>query len=123
MSLINDIKHVINVGGGEWSYLANGTSVLLRARGVHRYKNAFDHAMLESQLSVTVRTMYTAHLHNVYISPLTSIFSGIVQSIVAAQRTLFLSLPRMASSHMPKPSLAFSKLAITNFGFTFSTSC
>ena len=59
---MDHIKHVMNVNGGKLSQLANGTSVLLRSRGVHRYKDAFDHAMLESQLSVTVRTIYIIHV-------------------------------------------------------------
>ena len=61
-SLIDHIKHVLNVNGEKWSQLANGTSVLLRSRGVHRYKDPFDHAMLESQLSVIVRTIYIVHV-------------------------------------------------------------
>ena len=46
---------IINAGRGGWSQLSNGTLFLLRARGVKGYNNAFDYAMLESQLSSMVR--------------------------------------------------------------------
>ena len=45
---------VVNVDKGEWSSLARGTALLLQSRGVHRYNDAFDHAMLESQLPYIV---------------------------------------------------------------------
>ncbi|KAH7336442.1 hypothetical protein BKA65DRAFT_34098 [Rhexocercosporidium sp. MPI-PUGE-AT-0058] len=41
---------VVNIDRGEWSHLLQGTISLLNSRGVQRYKNEFDHAMLESQL-------------------------------------------------------------------------
>lgn len=59
LSTTDLIKLVINVDRGQWSHLAHGTTVLLHSRGVHRYTGAFDHAMLESQLSVIVCTTPT----------------------------------------------------------------
>lgn len=53
------VKLVVNVNSGEWSQLARGTAVLLYSRGLHRYTTAFDHAMLESQLSYVVGAAYT----------------------------------------------------------------
>ena len=53
------IKLNFNADRGQWSQLSNGTAFLLQFRGVHRYSNAFDFAMLESQLSFVVRGTYT----------------------------------------------------------------
>ncbi len=70
MSEIDLVKLVINVDRGQWSHLGHGTTVLLYSRGVQRYTDAFDHAMLESQLSVIVCTICTLHvfsgLHKAY---------------------------------------------------------
>ncbi|PVH88651.1 hypothetical protein DL98DRAFT_580217 [Cadophora sp. DSE1049] len=41
---------VVNDDRGEWSQLLRGTVYLLQYRGIRRYDNEFDHAMLESQL-------------------------------------------------------------------------
>ena len=52
---VNDLaKLVVNVDRGQWSHLGHGTTTLLYSRGADSYTNAFDHAMLESQLSVIV---------------------------------------------------------------------
>ena len=61
LSVNDHIKLVINDGKGKWSHLAHGTTVLLHSRGVQRYKSAFDHAMLESQLSMTVCIICRIH--------------------------------------------------------------
>lgn len=50
--LLQMCELVINGDREQWGHLAHGTTVLLHSRGVHRYSSAFDHAMLESQLSV-----------------------------------------------------------------------
>ena len=114
----------MNDGKGKWSHLAHGTTVLLYSRGVQRYKGAFDHAMLESQLSVTVCAIYSIHIFTRCAqNPLTSTSFGIVCSIFAVQKALFPALPGMASSHTAKPSLAISKLTVTNLGLTLSTPC
>lgn len=56
--IVNDlVKLVVNVDRGQWSHLGHGTTALLYSRGVHSYTSAFDHAMLESQLSVIVCAM------------------------------------------------------------------
>ena len=47
-------KLIIDADRGGWSQLSKGTIFLLRARGVRGYDNAFDYAMLESQLSSVV---------------------------------------------------------------------
>ena len=52
--MIDLVKLVVNVDRGHWSHLGHGTTALLYSRGVHQYTSAFDHAMLESQLSVIV---------------------------------------------------------------------
>ena len=52
------IKLIINVDRGRWSHLARGTTFLLHSRGVQRYTDSFDHAMLESQLSIAVCSLY-----------------------------------------------------------------
>lgn len=53
--IVNDlVKLVVNVDKGHWSDLGHGTTTLLYSRGAHSYTSAFDHAMLESQLSVIV---------------------------------------------------------------------
>ena len=114
----------MNDGKGKWSHLAHGTTVLLYTRGVQRYKSAFDHAMLESQLSVTVCAIYSIDIFTRYAqNPLTSTLFGIVCSIFAVQTTLFPALPGMASSHTANPSLAISELPVTNAGLTVSTPC
>ncbi|KAK0109659.1 hypothetical protein ONS95_002340 [Cadophora gregata] len=41
---------VVNVDRGEWSQLLLGTICLLQLRGIQRYDNEYDHAMLESQV-------------------------------------------------------------------------
>ncbi|KAH7409172.1 hypothetical protein BKA64DRAFT_389110 [Cadophora sp. MPI-SDFR-AT-0126] len=41
---------VVSVDRGDWSQLLLGTVYLLQARGIRRFNNEFDHAMLESQL-------------------------------------------------------------------------
>lgn len=72
----------MNVNGGRWTHLARGTAVLLHSRGVHRYKSAFDHAMLESQLSITVGVLYNIHIFTICAQNLlTFTVSGIVWSI------------------------------------------
>lgn len=50
--LLQMCELVVSADRGQWSNLAYGTTVLLRSRGVHQYTSAFDHSMLESQLSV-----------------------------------------------------------------------
>ena len=57
------VKLVVNADRGEWSHLAHGTTVLLYSRGVHQYTGAFDHSMLESQLSIIVCNTYMCYPH------------------------------------------------------------
>ena len=52
------VKLNVNVDRGQWGQLSHGTAILLQFRGVHRYRNPFDYAMLESQLSFVVRGIY-----------------------------------------------------------------
>ena len=49
--LLQMCELVVNVNRGEWNQLVRGTSLLLEHRGVHRYTNAFDRALLDSQLA------------------------------------------------------------------------
>ena len=48
--LLSMCELVVNINRGKWNQLIRGTSLLLKHRGVHRYTNAFDRALLESQL-------------------------------------------------------------------------
>ena len=109
---------------GQWSHLAHGTTVLLYSRGVHQYTSAFDHSMLESQLSVIVcRTgaihipLWCAH------SLLTRLLSVVVQSITEDQRTLFPAVARMAKLNIAKSNLAFSERAGSSLEPALSTPC
>ena len=84
------VKLVVSADRAQWSNLAYGTTVLLRSRGVHQYTGAFDHSMLESQLSVIVCSTCAIHiLLWCAQSLLTRLLSVIVQSITEGQRTLF----------------------------------
>ena len=84
------IKLAVSDGRGQWSHLAHGTTVLLYSRGVHQYTSAFDHSMLESQLSVIVCSTCASHiLLWCAQSLLTHILPVIVRSIPEVQRTLF----------------------------------
>ena len=56
------VKLVVSSDRGQWSHLAHGTTVLLYSRGVHQYTSAFDHSMLESQLSVIVCSTCAIHI-------------------------------------------------------------
>ena len=49
---------VVNVDMGKWGSLSRGTMLLLESRGVHRYNDAFNHALLESQLPYIVRAAF-----------------------------------------------------------------
>lgn len=49
----------VNVDKAKWSGLSRGTSQLIEARGIGRYKDPFDLGMLESQLSYIVCQHYT----------------------------------------------------------------
>ncbi|TGO61887.1 hypothetical protein BOTNAR_0122g00090 [Botryotinia narcissicola] len=49
--LLQMCELVVNVDKAKWIDLARGTSQLIKARGVGRYKDPFDLGMLESQLS------------------------------------------------------------------------
>ena len=62
LRVIDFLKLVLNVDRGQWIHLGYGTTVLLHSRGVHQYTNSFDHAMLESQLSVIVCIAYAIHI-------------------------------------------------------------
>ena len=108
LSLNDLMKLVVNEDRGKWSRLSHGTTVLLHSRGVQRYTDAFDHAMLESQLGYIVCTLYL--LTKCARSLLTSIPFGIVQSFFAVQTRMFSTLPGMASSHTAESSLASSNL-------------
>lgn len=77
------MKLVVNVDRGQWSHLGHGTTALLYSRGVHQYTGAFDHAMLESQLSIIVCIIYTIRLFSRRTrSLLTPISSGTVWPIL-----------------------------------------
>ncbi|KAF7891959.1 hypothetical protein EAF00_008261 [Botryotinia globosa] len=52
--LLQMCELVVNVDEAKWIDLARGTSQLIKARGVGRYKDPFDLGMLESQLSYIV---------------------------------------------------------------------
>ncbi|TGO37641.1 hypothetical protein BHYA_0092g00240 [Botrytis hyacinthi] len=52
--LLQMCELVVNVDKAKWIDLARGTSQLIKARGVGRYKDPFDLGMLESQLSYIV---------------------------------------------------------------------
>ncbi|TGO10344.1 hypothetical protein BTUL_0137g00010 [Botrytis tulipae] len=52
--LLQMCELVVNVDKPKWIDLARGTSQLIKARGVGRYKDPFDLEMLESQLSYIV---------------------------------------------------------------------
>ncbi|KAF7924930.1 uncharacterized protein EAE98_007018 [Botrytis deweyae] len=52
--LLQMCELVVNVDKAKWIDLARGTSQLIQARGVGRYKDPFDLGMLESQLSYIV---------------------------------------------------------------------
>lgn len=47
--LLSLCELVVNVNRGKWNHLVQGTYLLLKHRGVHRYTNAFDRTLLESQ--------------------------------------------------------------------------
>ena len=51
------VKLVMNGDRGRWSHLVRGTAWLLEARGVKRVDNAFDQAMLESQIAYIVSAL------------------------------------------------------------------
>ena len=55
------MKLVVNEDRGKWSRLSHGTTALLHSRGVHGFADAFDRAMLESQLSYIVCTLYDSN--------------------------------------------------------------
>ena len=105
------LKLVVNLNRGEWNHLARGTAFLLRNRGVHRYKSAFEQTMLESQLSYVVRDS---------LSCLDQVRKGLIFLVTAwsiheAQRILFFMLPRMARSHFAKRLFSFSKIPTVSF--------
>lgn len=116
------VTFIVNVDTRRWSHLAPGTTVFLYSRGVRGYTSAFDHAMLESQLSVIARTTYTIHVDSRCAQiQLTSILAGIIRSILGIQRTLFPAPRRVAGSRVTEPSLAFSELTVTKPEFTIPT--
>ena len=86
------VKLMVNVDRGHWSHLGLGTTTLLYSRGVHSYTSAFDHAMLESQLSVIVCGIRSMSLDARTNS--TDVYSHWpVWPILEVQRTLFPALP------------------------------
>ena len=118
------VKLVVSADRGQWSHLAHGTTVLLRSRGVHQYTSAFDHSMLESQLSVIVcSTCAIRILLWCAQSLLTRLLSVIVQSITEAQRTLFPAVAGMAELNIAKSSLAFSECTGSSPEPALSTPC
>ena len=117
-------KLVVSADSGQWSNLAHGTTVLLRSRGVHQYTGAFDHSMLESQLSVIVCSTCAIHiLLWCAQSLLTRLLSVIVQSIAEVQRTLFPAIARMAKLNIAKSNLAFSERTGSSLKPALSTTC
>lgn len=53
----------VNFDRGKWGQLSHGTAFLLQYRGVSRYMNAFDYAMLESQVSFVIRQAIESREH------------------------------------------------------------
>ena len=104
------VKLVVNADRGQWSHLAHGTTVLLYSRGVHQYTGAFDHSMLESQLSIIVCITCATRILLWYAqSLLTRLSSVLVQSVTEVQRTLFPAIARMANLNIAESNLAFSE--------------
>ena len=118
------VKLVVSADRGQWSNLAYGTTALLRSRGVHQYTSAFDHSMLESQLSVIVCSTYAVHILLWCAQGLlTRLLSVIVQSITEDQRTLFPAIARMAKLNIAMSELAFSERTGSSLEPALSTPC
>lgn len=111
-------KLVVNTDRGEWSNLARGTALLLYSRGVDRYTNPFDRAMLESQLTYVVcAPPLTQSLPS---DMLTASHLGTVWSIYEVQGTLFPALTRMERPPVANHYLAFPDITIAILDITVS---
>ena len=86
----------VNFDRGEWGQLSHGTAFLLQYRGVNRYRNAFDYAMLESQLSFVVCNTLSPPMCTVLIK--LGAMARTDPSIYRVRRTLFSRLAGMATS-------------------------